>query len=194
MVFLRSHFSFELPPVLRGGRLYLRTPLMDDYNAWASLRLNSREFLAPWEPSWPADDLTRAAFRSRIKRYMRDLADDTAYPFFIFDQNNDLAGAITIANVRRGVAQMASLGYWIGSPFAGQGLMTEAVQTVMGYAFGQLRLHRVEAACLPANEPSRRLLLRCGFTQEGYARQYLQINGMWQDHLTFARLGNDPQS
>lgn len=194
MVFLRSHFSFELPPVLRGRRVYLRSPSIDDYEAWASLRLSSREFLAPWEPSWPADDLTRAAFRNRIKRYMRDISDDTAYPFFIFaQQDNCFLGAITAANVRRGVAQMASLGYWIGAPYAGQGFMTEAVHAILAYAFSQLRLHRVEAACLPSNNPSRRLLLRCGFTQEGYARSYLQINGAWQDHLTFARLNSDPQ-
>jgi len=194
VVFLRSHFSFEPPPVLRGGRVYLRPPVMEDYHAWANLRMCSRDFLTPWEPNWPADDLTRTAFRGRIKRYMRDMSDDAAYPFFIYDLTNDLVGAITIANVRRGVAQMASLGYWVGAPFAGQGLMTESVKAVMSYAFGQLRLHRIEAACLPSNEASRRLLLGCEFVQEGYARRYLQINGTWQDHLTFAKLNDDPQS
>jgi ribosomal-protein-alanine N-acetyltransferase len=194
VVFLRSHFSFEPPPVLRGERVYLRTPVADDYEGWASLRLKSREFLTPWEPAWPADDLARASFRNRIKRYARDIADDVAYPFFIFDlQTDDLLGAITLSNVRRGVAQMASLGYWIGAPFSGRGFMKESVNTVLAHAFGGLRLHRIEAACLPANEASRRLLLSCGFTQEGYARRYLQINGVWQDHLMFAKLNSDQQ-
>jgi ribosomal-protein-alanine N-acetyltransferase len=166
---------------------------MDDYEPWASLRMASREFLVPWEPSWPPDDLTRTAFRNRIKRYLRDISEDAAYPFFVFGRLDELLGAITISNVRRGVAQMASLGYWIGALYARQGLMTDAVKTSLSYSFGQLRLHRMEAACLPTNEPSRRLLLRCGFQQEGYARRYLQINGVWQDHLTFARLSSDPQ-
>jgi ribosomal-protein-alanine N-acetyltransferase len=168
---------------------------MEDYEPWAAMRMASRDFLTPWEPSWPADDLTRGAFRNRIKRYLRDISEDSAYPFFIFEQGGgELAGAITIANIRRGVAEMGSLGYWIGQPFARQGLMTDAVQAALAYAFGPLRLHRVEAACLPANEPSRRLLLRCGFVQEGYARRYLRINGNWQDHLTFAKLNSDPQA
>jgi ribosomal-protein-alanine N-acetyltransferase len=125
---------------------------------------------------------------------MRDIADDLAYPFFIFDiATDELVGAITISNIRRGVAEMGSLGYWIGHQYARRGLMTDAVRAVLPYAFSQLGLHRMEAACLPSNEPSRRLLLRCGFVQEGYARGYLRINGIWQDHLTFARLHNDPQ-
>lgn len=193
MVFLRTHFSFDPPPVLHGALTYLRNPVMDDYQAWASLRLKSRDFLTPWEPSWPADDLARSAFRVRIKRYARDIADDTAYPYFIFNRmNHELIGAITISNVRRGVAQMASIGYWIGEPFARQGFMTDAVHSALIYAFDQLRLHRVEAACLPDNHPSHGLLLKCGFTREGYARRYLQIDGTWQDHLLFARLGSDP--
>jgi ribosomal-protein-alanine N-acetyltransferase len=193
VVFLRSHFAYEVPPVLRGRKVFLRTPAMDDFEAWASLRMVSRDFLVPWEPSWPADDLTRAAFRNRIKRYMRDMAEDSAYPFFIFEQaSGELTGAVTIANVRRGVAEMGSLGYWIGAPFTRQGLMTDAVNTIVAYGFGPLRLHRMEAACLPTNVASRRLLLKCGFTQEGYARRYLRINGTWQDHLTFARLNDDP--
>lgn len=193
MVFLRSHFSYEPQPVLRGNAVYLRNPIVDDYEAWASLRMKSRGFLVPWEPTWPADDLTRQAFRNRIKRYMRDIAADNAYPFFILLPGPDqLVGAITLSNVRRGVAQMASLGYWIGEPYARNGLMTDAVKTVLAYAFGGLRLHRMEAACLPTNEPSRRLLLRTGFSLEGEARQYLMINGEWRDHLMFARLAGDP--
>jgi len=192
MVFLRSPFSPELPPVLGTGRVRLRVPQMNDYEEWAALRIESRAFLSPWEPSWPPDDVTRAAFRNRIKRYIRDIEDDVAYPFFIFHAESQvLLGALTISNVRRGVAQMASLGYWIGRSYARQGYMTAAVGAVIPFVFEHLRLHRLEAACLPSNIASIHLLRRCGFSEEGRARRYLKINGRWEDHLLFALLAGD---
>jgi [ribosomal protein S5]-alanine N-acetyltransferase len=191
VAFLRSPFAPDLPPVLRGERLILRSPDTSNHEAWAELRLQSREFLTPWEPQWPANDLTRASFRSRVKRYLRDIADDAAYPFFIFTADGKtLLGAITLSNVRRGVAQMATLGYWIGAPYARQGHMTEAVRVILPFAFDHLQLHRVEAACLPTNQASIALLRRAGFGEEGLARRYLKINGEWRDHLLFARLSD----
>ena len=97
-----------------------------------------------------------------------------------------------MANIRRGVAQAGSLGYWVGAPFAHKGHMSAAVRALLTYSFGALRLHRVEAACIPTNKPSIGLLEKCGFTREGYARRYLCINGVWQDHLLYARLIDDP--
>lgn len=191
MVFLRSPFAPDLPPVLRNERVEMRTPETSDYEAWADLRLRSREFLTPWEPVWPSNDLTRAAFRGRIKRYWRDIDNDSTYPFFIFSAGErQLLGAITLSNVRRGVAQTASLGYWIGAPFARQGLMTSAIGLAAGFAFDHLQLHRIEAACLPSNTASIALLARCGFEREGLAKRYLKIAGLWQDHLLFARLSD----
>lgn len=191
MAFLRSPFAPDLPPVLRNSEVEMRTPDTSDYQAWADLRLKSREFLAPWEPVWPANDLTRAAFRSRIKRYWREIEDDVAYPFFIFSAaERQLVGALTLSNVRRGVAQTASLGYWIGAPYVRRGLMTSAVGLAAGFAFDHLQLHRIEAACLPGNTASIALLRRCGFEPEGLARRYLKIAGQWQDHLLFARLSD----
>lgn len=187
MAFLRSPFAPELPPVLRGGRVMLRTPEMADHEAWAALRLRSREFLTPWEPLWPSNDLTRSAFRARIKRYWRDIEDDTSYPFFIFAAvGHPLVGAITLSNVRRGVAQMGTLGYWIGAPYARMGYMSDAIGLMTAFAFQHLQLHRLEAACLPSNHASIALLRRSGFHQEGLASSYLKINGAWQDHLLFA--------
>jgi ribosomal-protein-alanine N-acetyltransferase len=189
MVFLRSPFAADPPPTLSGARVILRTPDTADYDQWANLRLESRDFLIPWEPLWPANDLTRSAFRNRVRQYWRDIDDDLAYPYFIFDRDTQqLVGALTLSNVRRGVAQMATLGYWIGRPFARQGYMTAAVSLILPFAFDHLALHRVEAACLPHNEASIALLLRCGFEREGYARNYLKIAGKWSDHLLFARL------
>ena len=99
-----------------------------------------------------------------------------------------LLGGVTLSNLRRGVAQTASLGYWIGGRYARQGFMTEALSGVLEFSFGELGLHRVEAACLPTNIASRGLLLRMGFREEGYARKFLRINGQWQDHVLFAIL------
>jgi [ribosomal protein S5]-alanine N-acetyltransferase len=186
MAFLRSPFAPDLPPIISGSRVQLRTPEMTDYAAWAALRQESRGFLVPWEPEWPANDLKRSAFRARLKRYYRDIASDSSYPFFIISAGDRrLLGAITLSNVRRGVAQMGTLGYWIGAPHAGQGYMTEAVRLVLHFASDHLQLHRIEAACLPHNAASIALLRRAGFAQEGYARAYLKINGQWQDHMLF---------
>ena len=189
MSFLRSPFAADPPPVLRDARVLLRVPDISDYEQWADLRLKSRDFLARWEPLWPANDLTRTAFRSRIRQYWRDIDDDLAYPYFIFDAGGQkLLGALTLSNVRRGVAQTATLGYWIGAPYARQGYMSVAVKLIIGFAFRHLALHRVEAACLPDNEASIALLRRSGFEPEGFARGYLKIAGEWRDHLLFARL------
>ena len=179
---------------LVGERVYLRAPERVDWEAWASLRGRSRNFLEPWEPSWPADALSRLSFRSRIARYAEDWRGDQAYNFFIFSHDDALVGGIGLSNVRRGVSETASLGYWVGEPFARQGFMTAALPLVLDFSFDRVRVHRVEAACLPTNVPSRALLTRIGFQQEGYARQYLCIAGKWQDHLLFAILREDWRS
>lgn len=192
MAFLRNVGFFETEHTIESGPILLRAPRMSDFEAWAQLRQHSRQFLTPWEPTWPRDDLTRGAFRSRVKRYTRDIREDTAYAFFLFkSKTGELAGGLTLSNIRRGAAQTASLGYWIGLPFARQGLMTAAVRAVIPFGFEVLKLHRIDAACLPSNEPSLRLLRRTGFIEEGHARGFLKINGAWQDHILFALLSSD---
>ncbi|HZE47175.1 MAG TPA: GNAT family protein [Xanthobacteraceae bacterium] len=192
MAFFRTVAFAETLPTIEGQGVTLRLPQMAEFEEWAALRTASRDFLTPWEPSWPADDLTRAAFRRRLKRYAEDWRTDQSYAFFIFrKQDNLLLGGLTLANVRRGVAQAGSIGYWLGMPFARNGYMTAAVKGVLPFCFETLRLHRVEAACIPTNTASIRLLERCGFLREGFARQYLCINGVWQDHVLFARLKDD---
>jgi ribosomal-protein-alanine N-acetyltransferase len=176
---------------LTGDRVFLRAPERGNYEAWASLRAGSRDFLAPWEPSWPPDALSRASFRARVARYAEDWRTDQAYNFFIFTHDESLIGGIGLSNIRRGVSETASLGYWVGEAFARQGYMTAALPLVLEFAFDRLGLHRVEAACLPTNIPSRSLLARAGFHHEGYAREYLCIGGKWQDHLLFAILRGD---
>lgn len=192
MVFLRSVNPVETGPVIYDGEIYLRAPQMNDYPQWASLRDLSREFLTPWEPAWPKDDLNRSAYRRRVRRYQRDIRDDRAYPFFVFRTSDDaFLGGLTLSNIRRGVAQACSLGYWVGKPHARQGYMASAVSTATSFVFETLNLHRLEAACIPSNNASINLLKKCGFTEEGYAREYLLINGTWHDHKLFARLASE---
>ena len=189
MAFFRTiNFSEPLPSIVGEG-VVLRTPQTTDHNDWAALRELSREFLTPWEPTWPADDLSRSAFRRRIRRYAEDLRTDQGYAFLIIRNPDDaIIGGLTLANIRRGVAQAGSLGYWMGLPFVRCGYMTAAVRAVIPFAFNTLRLHRLEAACIPSNAGSIRLLENTGFVREGYAREYLCINGIWQDHLLYSRL------
>ena len=177
---------------IRGEGLYLRPPEMRDFDEWAALRAESRQFLSPWEPTWPADDLTRPAFRRRLRRHAEEVERDEAFPFFIFREgDNALIGGLTIGQIRRGVAQTGTFGYWMGARFARNGYMTRAVRAACGFAFAILRLHRIEAACLPHNIPSMRLLEANGFKREGLARSYLRINGAWQDHVLFALIETD---
>ena len=181
--------SADLLPTVRGDGLYLRPAIAADYPAWARLREQSRAFLTPWEPTWTPDDLTRAAFRRRLRRQAEDIAADESFAFLIFDSTSDaLLGGLTLGGIRRGVAQAATLGYWMGAPHAGQGRMTRAVAAVARFGFDSLRLHRIEAACIPDNAPSIALLERNGFQREGFARAYLKINDAWRDHVLLALL------
>lgn len=179
-------------PVISGEDVYLRYPRVSDFPAWTHLRAESRTFLAPWEPVWATDELSKGAFRRRLKRYQREAREDSAYAFFVLRSADDaLLGGCTLSNVRRGVTQCCALGYWLGERFARQGYMSAAVRALIPFVFRTLGLHRIEAACLPANEASKNLLAKAGFRQEGLARRYLRINGEWQDHVLFALLSDD---
>jgi [ribosomal protein S5]-alanine N-acetyltransferase len=195
MAFMRGlTFPGGQQPVLRGQGVYLRYPRIADYTQWAKVRSESRDFLAPWEPVWASDELSKGAFRRRIKRYQKETRMDSAYAFFVFRKDDDsLMGGCTLSNVRRGVTQCCALGYWIGERFARQGYMFDAVRALVPFIFSTLGLHRIEAACLPENAPSKNLLLKVGFRQEGLARGYLQINGDWRDHALFALLADEPR-
>lgn len=192
MAFLRPSIVPDPGPLVTGLGLRLRPPALSDYEAWARLRARSRDHLVPYEPAWTDDELTRAAYRERLRIYQRNLKEGLGYAFFIFREDDaELLGALNLANVRRGVTQAASVGYWIGEPHTRTGNMTRALKTVLPFAFEALRLHRLEAACLPRNEASLRVLERAGFVREGLARRYLRINGLWEDHLLFAILAED---
>lgn len=193
MVFLRlTTSSSDRAHVVRAGGLVLRPPAANDYAAWAELRAASREHLAPWEPAWAGDELSRSAYRRRLRVYHADMLDDLGYAFFLFKEDEQrLIGGLTLGNVRRGVTQAATLGYWLGAKHVRHGHMTRAVAALVRHAFDELRLHRIEASCMPANEASLRVLQRNCFRQEGLARRYLKIDGEWRDHILLARLIDD---
>jgi ribosomal-protein-alanine N-acetyltransferase len=184
--------SPDAGPALDAGPVRLRAPRMSDHPEWADLRAVSRDFLQPWEPVWPEDDLSRAAFRRRLSLYARDRDLGQGHAFFIVRKSDEaLVGGINLRNIMRGVAQSGAIGYWAGAPFARRGYTLAALNALSRFAFGSLKLHRLEAACCTDNEPSSRLLLKAGFHYEGLARSYLKINGIWRDHLLFGLLAED---
>jgi ribosomal-protein-alanine N-acetyltransferase len=194
MAFSRSILP-DADAEVRGREVYLRQPVMGDYAAWAELRALSRHHLTVWEPLWTRDELARSAFRRRLRQYQREMREDQGYAFLIFrEADAALLGGLTISNVRRGVAQSASIGYWMGLPHVRRGHMTDAVRAVVPFAFGTLGLHRLEAACLPHNASSARVLEKSGFRREGTARRYLKINDVWQDHDLYALLHDDART
>ncbi len=194
MALLRSVSAPDPGPLIHGGTIYLRLPQMADYMAWARVRAVSRGFLTPWEPSWSSNELTRTSYRRRVRHYVREAREDTGYAFFLFRTADDeLLGGLTLSNVRRGVTQACTLGYWVGEPHAQQGHMTAGMRALIPFVFDGLQLHRLEAACLRKNTASTRLLEKCGFEQEGIAKRYLRINGIWQDHILYALIDDDPR-
>ena len=189
---LAEWFSLKSPLHLEGDGVRLRPFRPSDYREWAQLRLKSRDFLQPWEPSWPLDDLTYGGFKRRLAAYQREIDLSVGYPFLVFDaKSGQMAGGVSLSNIRRGVAMMGTLGYWCGVDHTRRGHTLAAVHAVADFAFRRLDLHRLEAACVPENDPSHKLLIKAGFKHEGLASAYLKINGVWRDHLTFGLLASD---
>lgn len=174
-------------PQIVGQGLVLRAPRAADFAQWAEVRRASRPHLAPFEPAWTEADLTREIFLARLRRARREARAGTDFQFLVFahDSSHALLGGITLSNVRRRAAQTATLGYWVRADRAGQGVMTRAVGLLVAHAFGSMGLNRLEAACLPHNIASRRVLEKNGFAEEGFAPAYLHINGAWRDHVLY---------
>ena len=172
-------------------RLVLRPPMMRDYEDWARLRRDSRAFLVPWEPGWSRDHLSVRSFRNRVVWADRAVRQGEALPLLLVGHGGEVIGGLTLSNIRRQPAQAGTLGYWVGESFARMGYMAEALTALRDYAFGPLDLSRLEAACLPENAASRKLLERCQFKYEGVAQAYLQINGRWRNHVLYAALRPD---
>ena len=176
----------------RGGQLLLRHPKWADYEAWSSLRENSREHLSPWEPSWNPDHLLRRNYKHRLSVLKKQVGNGDGVFFHIFRKPGDhFIGAVNVMNIQRNAAQSAQLGYWLGEGFSGQGHGRAAVKRVCEFCFADLGLHRLEAAVRPDNDRSIALLDAIGFRAEGTARGYLKIDGQWRDHIIYAQLSSD---
>jgi len=177
---------------LKGDRIFLRPPKRRDAMKWQKLRLSSKSFLTPWEPSWDASSCSRRAYMRFLKNssYLANM--DRAYSFLIFKfDDKALIGGINVGNIRRGASQSASMGYWIGKQYTRKGYMNEALNILIPSLFIDLRLNRIEAATLHENIASRNLLKKIGFKKEGELRNYLQINGVWRNHIMYSLLETD---
>ena len=184
--------SGKVPPVslpgfaLEGQRIEVRPPRLEDWGQWAAVRKKNQDILRPLEPVWPTGCFSKEHFRKRLTRQAINWKTDSAYAFLIFLKENDsLIGGINLNHVCREAAQFASVGYWLDHDHQGQGYMTEALRLVVQHAFKKLKLHRINAGCLPDNQRSVNLLRKIGFREEGYAEKYLEIGGKWQDHILF---------
>ena len=177
---------------LSGERIHLRPPKRRDALKWQKLRLSSKAFLIPWEPKWDSFSCSRRAYMRYLKNsnYLANM--DRAYSFLIFDNlDKNLLGGINVGNVRRGVSQSASIGYWIGEKYSKKGYMYEALRILIPSLFIDLRLNRIEATILEENLASKSLLKKLGFKKEGKLRKYLKINGNWRDHIIYGLLHDD---
>ena len=182
-------------PHLYGDTLLLRLARHSDYGQWLTLRSESRAFLQPWEPTWRDDELSLSSFRARVNRGHEEYDAGYAVPLLVFSRAEPmLLGGLTIGYIRRGAAQSCMIGYWMGERHAGHGHMLAALKIAIPYIYGQLQLHRIEAACIPDNWKSVRLLEKAGFEREGLLRKYLKINGEWRDHVMFSRLPQDDEA
>jgi ribosomal-protein-alanine N-acetyltransferase len=176
-------------PRLTGRRVVLRPLVPQDFAAWREVRIRNEDWLLPWEPRRPAGMADpardRGAFDARCAARDRERAADHAYPFGLF-VDQQLAGEVNINNVARGALQSATIGYWIDRQLAGNAYVAEAVVVLMRFAFEQLQLHRLEICIVPRNMNSRRVVEKLEIRCEGVAERFLEINGVWEDHLRFA--------
>jgi ribosomal-protein-alanine N-acetyltransferase len=171
---------------LESFRLIVRPASRKDQKEWAELRKKNYEFLQPLEPGWPEIYTQKQYFDVRTRKQEELWKSGKAYSFLIFTRKEEkMIGGINLNNVCRGAAHFASLGYWLDEDEQGKGYMREAARAVISFAFNETKLHRINAACLTNNGRSKNLLLKLGFTEEGYAKKYLKINNEWQDHILF---------
>jgi [ribosomal protein S5]-alanine N-acetyltransferase len=176
------------PLELPGRRIVLRTLSESDYEAWHEVRVRCHDWLVRWEPrpagaSHQPED--RASFVARCALRERERQIGTGFGFGIFLEGR-FVGELTLSSIQRGPFQSASIGYWIDEAFAGRGLMPEAVVVALRFAFETLGLHRVEVSIIPRNTPSRRVVEKLNLRLEGIAERYLEIDGVWEDHVRYA--------
>jgi ribosomal-protein-alanine N-acetyltransferase len=175
---------------LRTPTTSLRRLELSDADVLLELRLRNRDFLAPFEPARPAAYFTRAAQRQELRDGLAGWDAGRDFTFGIFE-GDELIGRLRLTQVARGAFQNAILGYFVDEDHCGRGHATAAVRLALDFAFDSARLHRVQAAVMPRNTPSIRVLEKSGFRAEGFAPRYLCIDGIWEDHRLYAVTAED---
>jgi ribosomal-protein-alanine N-acetyltransferase len=176
-------------PVIRTKRLLLTLPPVEAAPRMLSYVLENREHLAPWSPPDPPGYYTEDYWRKRLAAARAEFKRGQSLRLVFFERARPasaVVGDCNFTNIMRGPFQACYLGYKLDRRRVGQGLMYEALTGAVSYVFDELRLHRIMANYVPANERSGRLLRRLGFVVEGYARDYLFIAGDWRDHVLTA--------
>ena len=192
MSFLNAYSLKKNQFEITSQKVTLRPPQYSDWKAWADERKKNKLYLQPWEPLWSINELERSSFVKRVRMFERLSHNDQAYSFLIYKSDNeDFIGEVNISNVQRGIIQSCTIGYWIAKDCEGKGMMSESLELVKEFIFNELKLHRIEAACLPHNIPSLKVLLKNGFIKEGTARKLLKINDKWQDHTVLSFILDD---
>lgn len=176
------------PLQLRGRRVVLRSLSEDDFPAWREVRTRCADWLLRWEPRpkgapVPSEDRPSFAARCGIRERERHLGTGYGFGIFVGDR---FAGEVTLSSIQRGPFQSGVIGYWVDEAMAGQGLVPEAVVVTLRFAFETISLHRVEIAIIPRNLPSRRVVEKLGIREEGVALRFLEIDGVWEDHVRYA--------
>jgi [ribosomal protein S5]-alanine N-acetyltransferase len=173
---------------LHGRRVVMRPLRPADFAVWSEVRRRNEAWLTPWEPRRPAaqldPSLNRDAFAARCAARDRDSAAGVAYGFGLFVEGQ-FVGEVNLNHVLRGAMQSATVGYWIDQAWAGQSLVAEGVVVLAEFAFERLDLHRLEICIVPRNLNSRRVMEKLGFREEGVALRFLEINGVWEDHVRY---------
>jgi [ribosomal protein S5]-alanine N-acetyltransferase len=184
---------------LKGPRLTLRSLVPTDFPAWREVRRRNDAWLTPWEPArnpnLPDVVESAEAFAMRCSARERERQLGTGFGFGIFVREEAggrrrsrevLAGEINLSSVQRGPFQSAYVGYWIDQAQAGHGYMPESLVLVARFAFEHVRLHRIQVSIIPRNHRSRRVVEKLKLREEGIAQRYLEINGVWEDHIRYA--------
>ena len=173
---------------LYGRRVVLRPLVAQDFNGWSEVRRRNGEWLTQWEPMrlthHPDPETNREVFAARCGARERERLAGTQYAFGIF-VDGAFAGEINLNNVVRGAFQSATIGYWIDEAKAGNSYMSEAVLVLSKFAFDELRLHRIEVCIIPRNSSSHRVVEKLALRHEGIAERFLEINGIWEDHVRY---------
>lgn len=175
----------KIPPKLESERIILRLACLDDVPAIIRYYTENKIHLAPFEPLRFSGFYTESYWYEQVKQALYEFSTDYSLQLFLFTKENEdaIIGSINFRNFIRGVFQSCTLGYSLAEASQGKGYMTEALEVAINYVFAQLNMHRIMASYLPHNQRSGRLLKRLGFVVEGYARDYLLIDGHWQDHI-----------